>query len=198
MAYGDYGSLLPGQATYRGPGQQFEVDRQAALQKGSYLSSMDQFYEQLEESTRQFDLSYGLQERQVSLAEEHDVWSKDVAYQGLELQGEQLQLQEELGWGQINAQYNTTSQQGDYQTGMLDLAEREFALKEQDYYSTAAFEDFYAPQFADAALSSYQPSSSTSYGSSSQAITPESLGIYTPGASDRSISELEDYYGEWY
>ena len=47
MAYGDLGEFLPGEGTY-GPGVGREVMAAQARQKGTYLSQMDQFYEELE------------------------------------------------------------------------------------------------------------------------------------------------------
>ena len=60
MAYGDLSEFLPS-----GQGQQGTAQGQAyGATRAQYLSSMDQFYAQLEESSRQFDIEQELSEKQ--------------------------------------------------------------------------------------------------------------------------------------
>jgi len=156
MGYGEVGTLLPGASSYRGPSGQVRIDEASGRQKVSYLSQMDQFYAQLAESTRQFDKSFGLQERQVTLAEESDEWRKEFSYAQLEQQGElgsrELGIRSQGQSDQLSLGRQQLSAESDYRGGMLDLAEREFGLKEEAFGRESAFEDIYAPQFAEEGL----------------------------------------------
>jgi hypothetical protein len=62
MAYGDLQTFLPRADT--GSALDTERARAEGASRAQYLSSMDQFYEQLEESQRQFDIAQELAERQ--------------------------------------------------------------------------------------------------------------------------------------
>ena len=123
MGYGEVGILSPGASAFRDPTSQRAEAVGQGLQRASYLSQMDQFYAQLEESTRQFDLSYGLQERAQTLAETSEDWRRDFSYAQLEQQGElgrrELTIRESLGLGQLGIG-----------RGQLDLARDESAREE--------------------------------------------------------------------
>jgi len=55
MAYGDIGIFTPTESAYTRPGTYGDALRAEAAKRANYLSQMDQFYAQLEESQRQFD-----------------------------------------------------------------------------------------------------------------------------------------------
>jgi hypothetical protein len=62
MAYGDLSQFLP--STEEGTKLDIERAKAYGSSRAQYLSSMDQFYEQLDESQRQFDIAQALQEKQ--------------------------------------------------------------------------------------------------------------------------------------
>jgi hypothetical protein len=64
MAYSDLGVLLPTESQYGSPQAYSEEIRAEATQRANYLSQMDQYYTQLEESKRQFDLAYAAREKE--------------------------------------------------------------------------------------------------------------------------------------
>ena len=55
MAYGDFQTFLPSESLYKEPGMALVAAKAEGAKRASYLSSMDQFYAELEEKTRQFD-----------------------------------------------------------------------------------------------------------------------------------------------
>jgi hypothetical protein len=61
MALGDIGLFNPSETHYTTPGAYDELLRGEATKRASYLASMDQFYAQLTESTRQFDATLAYQ-----------------------------------------------------------------------------------------------------------------------------------------
>jgi len=183
MGYGEVGALSPGTSTFRGPSGQVRIDEARGRQQASYLSQMDQFYAQLAESTREFDIMAGFKGREVTLAERHDIWQSDIAKEQLEFGRESLASQEALGYAELDLKSSLGRGESDYRSGMLDLAEREFGLREQEFGREISFEDIYAPQFAEEGLRrSRGEHASETYGvpGTSKAITAESLGIYTP------------------
>jgi hypothetical protein len=66
MAYSDLGVLLPTESQYGNPGAYTEAIRAEATKQATYLSNMDQFYAQLDESKRQFDMNYSAREKEFS------------------------------------------------------------------------------------------------------------------------------------
>ena len=60
--FSSIGELLPSPSSF-GPGEYETVLEAEAKKKADYLSQMDQFYAQLDEMERQFDLDIGLRER---------------------------------------------------------------------------------------------------------------------------------------
>lgn len=60
----DLGVLLPTESQYGNPGAYTEAIRAEATKQATYLSNMDQFYAQLDESKRQFDLNYSAREKE--------------------------------------------------------------------------------------------------------------------------------------
>lgn len=91
MPNGEYGTFLPTEAAYTKPGAYGVAARTEATKRAAYLSSMDQFYAQLEEVTREFEKIFGLKEKEFGLRERE--------LEGLEeYRGEELGLRrEELG-----------------------------------------------------------------------------------------------------
>ena len=77
--FSSIGELLPSPSSF-GPGEYETVLEAEAKKKADYLSQMDQFYAQLDEMERQFDLDLGMRER---LAD---------------IQADQVAGQQQLGW----------------------------------------------------------------------------------------------------
>ena len=79
MAIGEIGTFLPAESAYGTPGAYSQALRAEATKRASYLSEMDQFYAQLEESQRQFNESLAFQEE--SWEEEFGLKKEELAYQ---------------------------------------------------------------------------------------------------------------------
>ena len=99
----DYGggAFAPSESTFKTPGVAKEAFTAEARKRAYYLSSMDQFYAQLDEAQSQFDqtLEFKTTTRDLELGfarEKLGVESK-IAHRGLD-------IQESLGWGGIEAQ----------------------------------------------------------------------------------------------
>ena len=71
MAYGDIGVFTPAESAYTRPGMYSDALRAEAAKRANYLSQMDQFYAQLEESQRQFDEMLEFKESQ---------WEEELAF----------------------------------------------------------------------------------------------------------------------
>ena len=101
MAYPDYGALMPTEALFSEPGAYAGVLKGEALKRASYLSQMDQFYAELEESTRRFEKEYSLAEREMEdTLWQHEFSEKTLASQE-KMAGAELDLRRELGLGEL-------------------------------------------------------------------------------------------------
>jgi len=83
MAMGEIGMFLPPESAYGTPGMYSQALRAEATKRASYLSQMDQFYAQLEESKRQFEETMSFQQSQ---------WEDQLS-----LSRDELALQRKLG-----------------------------------------------------------------------------------------------------
>jgi len=105
MAYPDYGALMPTEALFSEPGAYAGVLKGEALKRASYLSQMDQFYAELEESTRRFEKEYSLAEREFEFGMEDTLWQHGFSEKTLASQekmaGAELDLRRELGLGEL-------------------------------------------------------------------------------------------------
>ncbi len=64
MAYADLAQFLPQEGGFKRPGEFDRMLKAEASKRAGYLSAMDQFYAQLEESGRQFDLDFSQRRRE--------------------------------------------------------------------------------------------------------------------------------------
>ena len=123
MAYPDYGAFLPTEALYTEPGAYSGVLRGEALKRASYLSEMDRFYEELEESSRRFEKQYSLAEREIEFTEEQALWEREFtegqAGRAEELERERFTHEESLARMGISAQKAAGEWQ--YKLGMEEL-----------------------------------------------------------------------------
>jgi len=110
MAVGDVGMFLPAEAHYKRPGAYDAMLKAEALKRAAWLSSMDQFYENLGEAQRQFDLTLAFKEetRDIELEWAREKFGTEV---GLE--------RERLGW------------EREYGTRALGLKARELGIAER-------------------------------------------------------------------
>lgn len=141
MAYGDISAFLPGESAYRTPGAYTEAMRLEATKRATYLSQMDQFYAQLEESARQFDLGFeieqerlslekerfGLEQQYFGLAQEQLAWEKEYGEAKLGLEGRQLDISEKWYTGQLEL----GEKELDVKSKTLQMSEKELEMSER-------------------------------------------------------------------
>jgi len=87
MGIGEVGMFLPAESAYGTPGAYSQALRAEATKRAAYLSEMDQFYSQLEESQRQFD-------EMLSFKEES--WEDEM-----KLRRSEIDLQRKMGLAQL-------------------------------------------------------------------------------------------------
>jgi hypothetical protein len=87
MAYNDLAQFLPQQGGFKQPGQFDRMLKAESLKKASYLSAMDQFYSQLEETMREFDLGLGQQKKEFSNLMDLRRDYRNIEYGKLGMQG---------------------------------------------------------------------------------------------------------------
>jgi len=114
MALGDVGLFNPAESTYTTPGAYGETLKATALQNAQYLSMMDQFYEQLEETTRQFNETLGFKESELAQ-------SKWIAEQDIGLKGRQLDITEKLGTADLALRSRIATEEAEYKQESLDV-----------------------------------------------------------------------------
>lgn len=123
MAIGDIGIFNPAESLYKTPGAFDESLRADALKRASYLSMMDQFYEQLDETKREFDAT--LTFKTAGLAEQR--WE---AEQNISLGKEELQLKREQGAADINLRTKALEEQTAYGKESLAIQRMGITAKE--------------------------------------------------------------------
>lgn len=105
MAIQDIGMFLPAESNYKTPGAYDEALRAEASKRAQYLSLMDQFYEQLNESQRQFNekLSYekwyageNIALKKEELAQSNKQFTEDLALRTKIFEAESEYRQESL------------------------------------------------------------------------------------------------------
>lgn len=141
MAYGDFASLLPAESYYTGPRGATDAAKVEATKKASYLSQMDQFYAQLAEMERQFDVTAGLREKYFEFETgERFEWEKEYGAGELELRGEDIEMRREIGLAGPRA--TTQAAQWQYKLGVEELE-----WKEEEAGMTKDFLEGYFDRF---------------------------------------------------
>ena len=125
--------LQPSSQYYSRPGAGTEAAKVHATKEASYLSSMDQFYAELDEMTRQFDLSLGLKDRMFGL--EEDKFGLEQERFGLEgekfeFDKEQTDETSELEWFKAQTGRIEARDRGDYYQSYADIGYKDLAQKE--------------------------------------------------------------------
>ena len=113
MALGDVGIFNPAESHYGTPGAFDKMLQADAQKRAAYLSSMDQYYENLAESKRQFNETLGFK----------------VETRDLELEWAREKQEKELTFDRERLEWEKT-----YGSRMLDLKEREVAGEELDFF----------------------------------------------------------------
>lgn len=145
MPYADYQKLLPSAGAFANP-QDFQSFLQAqALQKSSYLSSMDQFYAQLDETSRQFNESLGIQKGKLSLEEKYFGLEEKKFDWEKEKFGEEFVFDKEKFAQDIGLRKTELEQTKEYQTGTLELGKERLEIEEK---GTGGMQ-FIGPTFAE-------------------------------------------------
>ena len=111
MAIGDIGMFLPRESHYQTPGAFNKMLQAEAMKRANYLAAMDQFYENLTESQRQFNqqLAFNVETRDLNLAWEREKMQEELAFRREELEAEE-----------------------EYREGLLGLEERRVELAEAE------------------------------------------------------------------
>jgi len=123
MAYPNYGAFLPAEALYTEPGAYSGVLKGEALKRASYLSEMDRFYEELEESSRQFEKQYSLAERELDFSEEQSLWEREFTEGQAEKQEglEEKRFAHEKSLANISATAQRSAGKWQYELGLKQL-----------------------------------------------------------------------------
>lgn len=140
--FGDIGALLPSEGLFRRPGEAVQAARVQATKRAAFLSSMDQFFEQLNENVRQFDITTELKrqalEAEKGFREESLEFEREKLEEGLRFQRQQLGLEEELGVAgidvrrqQLGLQEKAQFLQGQESQRRFELGEEELELQKQ-------------------------------------------------------------------
>lgn len=106
MALSDYGMFLPSESHYTRPGAYDEMLQAEAQKRASYLSQMDMFYEELDESIRQFNETLGFKREALEKELEFGRWKTE--YEG-ELESRKLDIYESLGERELDIESRKTS-----------------------------------------------------------------------------------------
>lgn len=122
MAYGEFGGLLPRETSFASPSAYTEAAKAEATKRASYLAQMDQFYAQLEESTRQFDEELSFREEQ---------WGEQLGLEKDRFGFEQEQWEDSFGLQQEQFGFQQTqwNDQFSLMEAQQKLAEKQFSAQ---------------------------------------------------------------------
>lgn len=140
MAGTGLGLFLPSETAYKDPGRFRDVLEAEGSKEAKYLASMDQFFAQLEESQRQFDITteqrqeffeeemaWNREEQEAML--EYEYWAKEqdvgVAERGQDVQRYDYQSQANVGMAGVGAQMAKVAAERERTASQYDIASRE-------------------------------------------------------------------------
>jgi len=157
----------------RSPGADIKAAKVEATKQASYLSSMDQFYAELAEMERQFDLTLGFKEKGLELEESRFGLEEEK----FEFTKETTEEASELEWYKARTGRIGEEAKEDYYSGVLSQGEEELDIKrlatESEIYKSEQEEDF-----AYKLLPTPGPQFEQSDGTRTQSILP--LGTSKP------------------
>ena len=139
MSYSDLGVLLPTESQYGNPQAYTESIRAESNKQATYLSNMDQFYTQLDESKRQFEAQYAARTKEFEwtasfnekqLAESSRLQEAKLAEQKRQFEASQKAIGEQFSWTSA-FQEKQLAQKSLVENKSLELQEKESALKQQ-------------------------------------------------------------------
>jgi hypothetical protein len=173
MALGQIGMFLPSESQYLKPGSYDDALRAQAVKIANYLSSMDQFYANLDESKRQYDLTLS--------------WQKESFGQELAFKEKQLATTSALQERQLTSQEK-------YNESILKLKQQELGLESQKLYSTNQSNK--ASQSSTAELLNFMKNQSAQQGQDALTMLGMTLsaqkGRSVPGGSGSGLVDLGD------
>lgn len=121
MALGEIGLFNPAESTYMRPGAYDEALRANAFKQASYLSAMDQFYEQLDETVREFNATLSFKEAELAQI-------KGLTEEQIGLSRQQLEINQEQYKSDLALRQEALKAQTEYQTGLLAVKNKELNL----------------------------------------------------------------------
>lgn len=129
MAIGDIGMFTPAEEAYTQPGSYDAMLQGEALKRASYLASMDQFFENLAETKREFDktLEFKTETRDLELA-----WAREQFEGTIDLERDKLDWQKEYGSRELDLKERALSIESRGQLSPNDIKE----LMEMKYENT--------------------------------------------------------------
>jgi len=118
---GEIGLFNPAESTYLRPGAYDEALRANAFKQASYLSAMDQFYEQLDETVREFNATLSFKEAELAQI-------KGLTEEQIGLSRQQLAINQEQYKSDLALRQEALKAQTAYQTGMLAVENKKVNL----------------------------------------------------------------------
>jgi len=112
MALGEIGPFHPAETTYQDPNGYGNALRLRATQSAAYLTAMDSFYEQLDETIREFNATLVFKETELAQV-------KGLTEEQIGLSKRQLDISEEQYKSDLALRQQALKEQTAYQTGML-------------------------------------------------------------------------------
>ncbi len=199
MALGEIGLFNPAESTYMRPGAYDEALRANALKNAAYLSAMDQWYEQMDETIREFNET-------LSFKKTVEADTKAIEESKIGLGSRQLDINEEQYKSDLALRTQALKEQTEYQTQDIAVRKTELNWKYGSNYlgsdsaSDKAFDFLKSTQKANAAESQAARDWMTKYitGGSSTKVTqsPTYAGTTTPTSGQVNLySEQQEGWG---
>ena len=132
MAYGA-GIFLPSETAYKDPGRFADVLKAEGSKQAAYLADMDQFFVQLEEMKRQFDVTAGMKER--FFEEEMEFRGEELEFRGREseldraLRRWEVGETTELGYAELETRRETGQTGASLERERLGLQREQLGLE---------------------------------------------------------------------
>lgn len=119
---GEVGAFLPAESHYRRPGTYEKMLQAESSKRAVWLANMDQFFAQLEEAQRQFNVTAAFKEK--TFAAEHA-----LAQERLKLEGRRVDLEGE----RVDVAREGIAAQKDYWQGLIRAQEGQTNLLSKEY-----------------------------------------------------------------
>lgn len=126
MADSGLGSFLPSETAYKDPNRFKDVLRAEGSKRASYLSSMDQFYAQLDEMERQFDATLAFKEKELTATSAYQTGSLDIERGRLAMESERWK-------GELGQRRTEFGAQQDYGEDKLALERDKFEAEKTTF-----------------------------------------------------------------